>query len=65
MKVFGKYEIQEFNPIKEVFDPNEHESIGSVETLDEQLRNRVAEVKRTGFKIKQMLLRSASVVIYK
>lgn len=65
VKVLGKYEISELNPLKEPFDPNDHESIGFTETEEEGLKNRVAEVKRTGFKIKEKLLRPASVIIYK
>ena len=63
-KLFGKYQIHELYPVGQMFNPNEHESVGHLTTDDPAKGNTVAEVQRSGFKIKDRLLRSATVVIF-
>lgn len=60
-----RYEIYEINPKDEPFDPNNHESLGLVDNEDQAKSHTVAETKRTGWKIRDRLLRHATVLIYK
>jgi molecular chaperone GrpE (heat shock protein) len=62
--IFEKYGIVEFDPTNTEYDPYTQESIGIIPTNDKSKKNKVAETQRTGFKIRDRLLRAAYVVIY-
>lgn len=61
----GKYEIYEVNPTGQAFDHNEHHAISQVNTNDPAKVNLVADTKRTGWKVRDRIIREAFVVIYK
>lgn len=63
--MLNKYEIHEYDPKGEPFDPNLQESLGYVENTEPERSNHVAETQRTGWKIRDRLLRHATVLIYK
>ena len=61
---FGKYGIEEFDPLNKPYDPNTQETVYEVPCPEGMQINTVAETMRTGFKIKGRLLRSARVGIF-
>ena len=63
--MFEKYEIYEVTPTGQIFNPNEHHAIGQVDTHDPGKVNIVAETKRTGWKLRDRVLRESFVMIYK
>lgn len=54
--------LKEINPIGQVFDPNQHESISSQPSKDVK-EGSVLQVVRTGYTLNGRLLRPASVVV--
>ena len=44
-------------PTGQLFNPNEHHAIGTVETDDSSKDSIVAETKRTGWKLRDRVLR--------
>lgn len=65
MKSFLKlYEIEEFDPINEPFDPNTSESLVTIPCPPGYTVNNVATTMQTGYKIKGRLLRNARVGIF-
>ena len=62
--ILKKFEIEEFDPINEEYDPNSQESLLEVPTPPGYKANHVAMTMRTGYTIKGRLLRSARVGIF-
>lgn len=60
--VFGELGLEELNPEGQSFDPNKHECISHIphESIEE---NKVIQVTRFGYAIKERLLRPAYVVV--
>ena len=58
------YEIQEFDPTNQPFDPNTSESLVTIPCPPGYTVNNVATTMRTGYRIKGRLLRSARVGIF-
>ena len=56
--------IDKINKTGILFDPNIHESIGSVETKDKKKDHIVEKILHTGYKIKNKVIRPAKVTIY-
>jgi molecular chaperone GrpE len=54
--------LKEINPVGQVFDPNQHESISSQPSKDVK-EGSVVQVVRTGYTLNGRLLRPASVVV--
>ena len=52
-------------PTGQLFNPNEHHAIGTVETADPSQVSIIAETKRTGWKLRGRVLREAYVIVYK
>lgn len=63
-QVLREHGLNEIDPIGKNFDPNEHMSVGSVETEDKNLHHKVAEVLQLGYRLNGKLLRSPRVKIY-
>jgi molecular chaperone GrpE len=62
--ILKKYEIEEFDPTNQDYDPNLHEGLLQIPTPPGYETNKVAMVMRTGYTIKGRLLRSARVGIF-
>ena len=60
--IFLSHEVEELNPIGEVFNPNVHECV-SLMASDEVAENHIINVVRVGYQLKERLLRAASVVV--
>ncbi len=58
------YQIEEFDPINQPFDPNTSQSLVTIPTPPGYQKNNVATTMMTGYKIKSRLLRSAKVGIF-
>lgn len=59
-----KHGVTEYNPVKEKFDPNNHEAVFDYED-DEMTPGTVGQVLQTGFKIGERVLRPAKVGVIK
>ena len=58
------YDVEEFDPINQPFDPNTSESLVTIPTPPGYQKNNVATTMMTGYRIKTRLLRSAKVGIF-
>lgn len=58
------YDIEEFDPTNQPFDPNTAEGLVTIPTPPGYVKNNVATTMMTGYKIKSRLLRSAKVGIF-
>jgi molecular chaperone GrpE len=55
--------VEIINPLGEVFDPNIHEAVDSVESDDVESQNTILEVLQVGYKLNGGLIRSARVKV--
>ena len=60
---FGKFNLNEINPVGEKFDPHKHQAIGMVDS--EQEPNTVVTVLQKGYLIAERTLRPALVMVAK
>ena len=63
-KVLSKFDVVQFDPIGEVFDPNIHDAVFMIPESDYD-NNHVGQVMQTGWKIGERVLRAAKVGIVK
>lgn len=63
VSVFEKFNIIELNPVEEVFNPNLHQAIQTIES--EQASNTVISVLQKGYTLNDRVLRPALVVVSK
>lgn len=56
--------VEELNPLDADFDPNEHEAVEEIETDDEKLDHKVAEVVMKGYKMGDKILRAPQVKVW-
>ena len=61
---FSKYGIKEFDPMNEAFNPNTQEAMVEIPCQPGYTAGNVAIVMRTGYTIKDRLLRSARVGVF-
>ena len=64
-KVLKKFDVIQFDPIGEKFDPNIHDAIFMIPESDEYNSDHVGQVVQTGWKIGERVLRAAKVGIVK
>lgn len=64
MQVLEGYGLKIVNPEGKEFDPNEHTSVGAIETRDPAKFHKIAEVLQLGYRLNGKLLRSPRVKIY-
>lgn len=64
-KVLGKFDIVQFDPIGDKFDPNIHDAIFMIPEHEEIENDHVGQVVQTGWKIGERVLRAAKVGIVK
>ena len=64
-KILSKFDVTQFDPIGEKFDPNIHEAVFVISTECEHPNNHVGNVMQSGWKIGQRILRAAKVGIVK
>lgn len=64
-KILAKFEVNQFSPLGETFDPNIHEAVFVIPKSDEHDNNSVGQVMQTGWKIGDRVLRAAKVGIVK
>jgi molecular chaperone GrpE len=62
--IMAKYEIEEFDPTDQPYDPNCQESLSKVPTPEGARAGYVARTMQTGYRMRGRLLRSARVVIF-
>ncbi|NBP56779.1 nucleotide exchange factor GrpE [bacterium] len=55
--------VEIINPIGEIFDPNIHEAVETVESEDAENQNTIIEVLQVGYKLNGRLIRSARVKV--
>jgi len=55
--------VSQFDPTGEMFDPTNHESVGSCPVEKKKDDGRIIEVMQKGYKIKETILRPAKVMI--
>lgn len=55
--------VEIIDPIGNIFDPNIHEAVDSIETQDQSKQNTVVEVLQVGYKLNGNLIRSARVKV--
>jgi molecular chaperone GrpE len=60
--ILGEYGLELINPVGSEFDPKYHEAL-SHQTSEEVTEGFVIQTIRTGYKMKDKLLRPASVII--
>ncbi len=58
----GNHGLKEINPLKETFDPNQHEAL-SQQTSEDVADGEVLQVVRVGYSLNGRLLRPASVIV--
>jgi|TARA_B110000305_G_C19284957_1_gene561242 molecular chaperone GrpE len=63
-KVLGKFDVTQFDPLGEKFDPNIHEAIFMMPDAEKE-PDTVGNVMQTGWKIGERVLRAAKVGIIK
>lgn len=63
LSVFEKFDITEVNPVEEVFDPNKHQAIGTVDS--DLAPNTVVNVLQKGYTLNDRVLRPALVMVSK
>ncbi|MEY2986085.1 MAG: hypothetical protein RJB24_314 [Candidatus Parcubacteria bacterium] len=55
--------VEIINPMGEIFDPNIHEAVETVEAEDSEKQNLIIEVLQVGYKLNGTLIRSARVKV--
>lgn len=55
--------VQIINPLGEDFDPYQHEAVETIQSEDENNKNKVIEVMQVGYKLEDKLIRSARVKV--
>lgn len=63
INIFAKFNIEEINPIGEIFDPNFHQAMSMVESDEES--NKILTVMQKGYKLNDRVLRPALVMVSK
>ena len=63
INIFAKFNIEEINPIGEIFDPNFHQAMSTVESEEES--NKILTVMQKGYKLNDRVLRPALVMVSK
>jgi molecular chaperone GrpE len=63
INIFAKFNIEEINPIGEIFDPNFHQAMSMVES--EEKSNKILTVMQKGYKLNDRVLRPALVMVSK
>jgi len=63
LNIFAKFNIEEINPIGEIFDPNFHQAMSMVESEEES--NKILTVMQKGYKLNDRVLRPALVMVSK
>ena len=63
LNIFAKFNIQEINPLGEIFDPNFHQAMTMVESEEEP--NKILTVKQKGYVLNDRVLRPALVTVSK
>ena len=63
INIFAKLNIEEINPIGEIFDPNFHQAMSMVESEEES--NKILTVMQKGYKLNDRVLRPALVMVSK
>ena len=63
INIFAKFNIEEINPICEIFDPNFHQAMSMVESEEES--NKILTVMQKGYKLNDRVLRPALVMVSK
>ena len=63
INIFAKFNIEEINPIGEIFDPNFHQAMSMVESEEES--NKILTVMQKGYKLNDRVLRPALVMVSK
>ena len=65
-KILLKFEVKQFDPLGEKFDPNTHEAVYVISVEhSEQPHDHVGNVMQSGWKIGERVLRAAKVGIVK
>lgn len=62
--IFEEYGVKEIGEIGEVFDPNIHQSIETVDTDEKEQDHTVASVIQKGYKLGERVMRPARVNVY-
>jgi molecular chaperone GrpE len=60
---FERFGVKQYNPLGEKFDPKEHEPLREVEVGEEDKDHTVVSVERSGYKLKDFVIRPAQVSI--
>jgi molecular chaperone GrpE len=55
--------VEIIDPVGEIFDPNMHEAVDSIELEDSSKQNTIIEVLQVGYKLNDSLIRSARVKV--
>lgn len=55
--------VEIINPMGEIFDPNIHEAVETVEAEDSEKQNMIIDVLQVGYKLNGVLIRSARVKV--
>ncbi|MDC0115812.1 nucleotide exchange factor GrpE [Methylophilaceae bacterium] len=63
LNIFAKFNIQEINPLGEIFDPNFHQAMTMVESEEEP--NKILTVMQKGYVLNDRVLRPALVTVSK
>ncbi len=63
INIFAKFNIEEINPIGEIFDPNFNQAMSMVESEEES--NKILTVMQKGYKLNDRVLRPALVMVSK
>lgn len=63
LNIFAKFNIEEVNPVDEIFDPNFHQAMTMIES--EGAPNRILNVMQKGYKLNERVLRPALVTVSK
>lgn len=64
-KILQKFDVSQFSPMGEKFDPNIHEAVFVIPESEELENDHVGHVMQTGWKIGDRVLRAAKVGIVK
>jgi len=65
-KVFAKFHVEQYGAVGETFNPNLHDALYQIPMQpgqDAQLENTIGQVVKTGYKLKERVLRAAEVGI--
>ena len=64
-KILARFEVVQFNPLGEKFNPNMHDAVFMIKEESEFQNDHVGSVMVTGWKIGERVLRAAKVGIVK